>query len=479
MTRREKGTGVAGAPIDTLTLQKKSPSEADVAAHDDSDGSASLSRRLSAASSLAVTVPDGGARAWLTVAGSTAAVTATFGIINSVGTFQRYLATHQLRSFSDRDVGWIAGVNLFLCLFLGVQCGPLFDRYGPRWLLAGASVVFVAGMTGMSFLGCSPLSRGNLCAPGLQTHRAYALLMLTWGVLCGAAAAVITTTALAVTAHWFDKRRGLAAGIVYAGSSVGGVAFPLLMRATLATLGWDWTVRIVMLIALALLLVANAFITGRTKELNAGRLGGKTKVIDLSCFRDMRFVWATLGIAMFEFVVSSAVGELPSWAAARGFDESTAFAFLAVYNAGSLVGRIVAGAVSDLYGSLNTVIAVLVCSIAVIYGLWIPVSTDRLVLFYVFAALFGMSTGSIMSMAPVCISQLCKPYNFGRYLGTSYSLVSFFCFFSIPVSAEILDSLGPRVFTILFGAFLSIALAAFCTSRWACLGYRWKWKAII
>jgi MFS family permease len=50
----------------------------------------------------------------------------------------------------------------------------------------------------------------------------HALLMVSWGVLCGGAAAAITTTALAVVAYWFDRRRGLAAGIVYAGSSVAG-----------------------------------------------------------------------------------------------------------------------------------------------------------------------------------------------------------------------------------------------------------------
>ncbi|KAK3944426.1 hypothetical protein QBC46DRAFT_374282 [Diplogelasinospora grovesii] len=67
-----------------------------------------------------------------------------------------------------------------------------------------------------------------------------------------------------------------------------------------------------MLIALTLLLVANALITGRTKELNAGRSRENAMVIDLSCFRDMRFVWATLGIAMFEFVVAAASSASPS-----------------------------------------------------------------------------------------------------------------------------------------------------------------------
>lgn len=44
-------------------------------------------------------------------------------------------------------------------------------------------------------------------------------------------------------------------------------------------------------------------------------------------------------------------------------------------------------------------------SMTVIYGLWLPVTTHRLPLFYIFAVMFGMSTGSIMSMAPVCIGR--------------------------------------------------------------------------
>jgi len=53
------------------------------------------------------------------------------------------------------------------------------------------------------------------------------------------------------------------------------------------------------------------------------------------------------------------------------------------------------------------------------------------------------------------------------------------CFVSIPVSAEILDKLGPRVFSIMFGAFLAIALVAFSMARWACTEYRWKWRVVI
>lgn len=253
-----------------------------------------LERPLSTTATPLV-IPDGGLRAWLTVAGSTAGVTATFGVINSVGTFQSYLASHQLHHFSARDVGWIPAVNIFLCLFLGMQFGQLFDRFGPRGIMLVSSVVFVGGMLGMSFLTCGA---DDMCSPGTASTRAYALLVLTWGVLCGAAAAATTTTCLAVTAHWFDRRRGVAAGIVYAGSSVGGVTFPLLMRQTLPSLGWGWSVRIVALVVLCLLLVANLCIRGRHAELRRhAHTLKRVQIVDLSSFRDMRFLWASVGIA--------------------------------------------------------------------------------------------------------------------------------------------------------------------------------------
>lgn len=72
---------------------------------------------------------------------------------------------------------------------------------------------------------------------------------------------------------------------------------------------------------------------------------------------------------------------------------------------GSCAGRVIAGAVSDRFGRFNTVILVLILAIAIVYGLWLPVTEQRPGLFYAFGAMLGFTTGSIMSMAPVCIGQ--------------------------------------------------------------------------
>ena len=66
----------------------------------------------------------------------------------------------------------------------------------------------------------------------------------------------------------------------------------------------------------------------------------------------------------------------------------------------------------------------LIWTLVVTLGLWLPIG-DNLVVFYVFAPLFGFGSGSIISMAPVCLVQLCRADEYGQYYGTSYSVVAF------------------------------------------------------
>ena len=94
--------------------------------------------------------PEGGLKAWSVVFGSFSGMTASFGILNSAGTFQAYLSTHQLAQESPSSVGWIFSLLAFLTFFCGVQIGPVFDAKGPRWLVAAGSVLLFVGMLGVA-----------------------------------------------------------------------------------------------------------------------------------------------------------------------------------------------------------------------------------------------------------------------------------------------------------------------------------------
>ena len=94
--------------------------------------------------------PEGGLRAWLVVLGAFSGMTASFGNLNSTGTFQAYVSTHQLAHESPGAIGWIFSLYAFLTFFCGVQIGPVFDAYGPRWLVFAGTVCLFGGMMGVA-----------------------------------------------------------------------------------------------------------------------------------------------------------------------------------------------------------------------------------------------------------------------------------------------------------------------------------------
>lgn len=55
--------------------------------------------------------PDGGAEAWLTVAGGSACLFVSFGWVNYIGVFQDYYQQNQLRDYSTSDVSWIPSLQ--------------------------------------------------------------------------------------------------------------------------------------------------------------------------------------------------------------------------------------------------------------------------------------------------------------------------------------------------------------------------------
>jgi hypothetical protein len=61
--------------------------------------------------------PDGGAKAWFTVAGASACLFVSFGWINCVGIFQDYYQTHQLKQYSPSNIAWIPSLQSRLSLF--------------------------------------------------------------------------------------------------------------------------------------------------------------------------------------------------------------------------------------------------------------------------------------------------------------------------------------------------------------------------
>lgn len=90
--------------------------------------------------------PEGGLQAWLVVFGSFCAMLSVFGLINTAAVFESYLSTNQLSEYSSDEIGWIFSLYLFVVFFVGIQVGPIFDKYGPRIVVAVGGVLIASSL---------------------------------------------------------------------------------------------------------------------------------------------------------------------------------------------------------------------------------------------------------------------------------------------------------------------------------------------
>lgn len=115
-------------------------------AHRDLEGGGDDSGESSDEDKEPVEYPEGGKEAWTVVFGSFVSMVASFGIMNTLGTLHAHLSADQLRNNTESEIGWIFGVYSFLSFFGGIQIGPIFDAFGPRWLLVAGTFCIVVGL---------------------------------------------------------------------------------------------------------------------------------------------------------------------------------------------------------------------------------------------------------------------------------------------------------------------------------------------
>lgn len=370
-----------------------------------------------------------------------------------VGSVQDYISTHQLSTYSVRDVGWITALLVFLTLFLGVQVGPLFDRYGPRMLLISGSLASVT-----SYLLLAQCTK-------------YWHFMLSLSILGGISSAVITTVGIAVLSHWFYRRRALASGICMAGSSAGGAIIPLLLRTLFREYGWTWSIRIIAFMALACYTAGILLIKGR---LPAGDFSRAS--VDLGAFKAPRLFFLAVAVFAFEFIIFGCAALLPSYVRYAGLDLDVQFYSLTVLNSMSLLGRILPGFAADKIGRFNILLSLAVVTLLVMASVWIPIGSHNEATLYAVVAVFGFGSGGWISLAPVCAGQLCRTEEYGRFYGTVYSVAAFGVLLTVPVGGELLQSTTPQALVGFYAAVLLTGLVSVALSRWALLDWRWRWK---
>ncbi|KAI1820070.1 major facilitator superfamily domain-containing protein [Xylaria intraflava] len=395
------------------------------------------------------TYPEGGLEAWLVVFGSWCGLVAALGLLNTIGTLQTFVSMNQLSRYDEGTVGWIFSLYASLCFFCGIYIGPLFDKYGPRWLIGPGSVIIVVG-----------IMLTSICTE-------YWHFLLAFGFLNGIGSSLLFTPCIAAVGHFFRARRGLASGIASTGGGVGGVVFPLMLQILFRKLGWGWSIRILGFISFGLLIVSNILLKKRLpppKNISSHP--------DFRILKEKSFLLLTCGVFLLEFGLFIPVSYISSYAIASGFDETFAFQLLPILNGASVIGRALPGWWADIIGPFNSNMISIMISIFACFAVWLPFGTTTPGV-VIFAVLFGFSTGNNISITPVCVGKLCHTHHYGRYYATCYTIVSVACLIGIPIAGNVVTATNGEYWSliILTGATQVLAFVAIYAAKVVRVGW--------
>ncbi|CAD6454327.1 5265c8df-1c99-438b-a585-f04aab271371 [Sclerotinia trifoliorum] len=362
---------------------------------------------------FALDFPDGGARAWSVALGAAGVLFCTFGYINAFGVYQEYYQTHQLSHRTPSDISWIGSLQVFFLFSGSAVGGPLFDRYGGKTIWPAALLyVFSVMMT-------------SLC-------KEYYQFMLAQGVLGGIATGMTMSPGMTAVGQYFDKQRGAAMGITVAGSSIGGVVFPIALAKMFANpkLGFGWTVRILGFIMLAVLGISCTAIRSR--------LPPRKKSFFLpSAFKELPYITLLISAFLMILGVFIPIFYLPTYAVEYGMSTELASYLVAILNGASFFGRVIPGVLADKVGRLNMFCAVGI-STGILVFCWQSITSNAGII--VFAAIYGFCSGAIVSLVTVCFTTIPKnPQNIGTYMGMGMAVIGFAALIGPPINGALVD----------------------------------------
>ncbi|QRV97282.1 major facilitator superfamily transporter [Ceratobasidium sp. AG-Ba] len=363
-------------------------------------------------------IPDGGAKAWATVAGAWLVLFCTFGYANAFGAYEDYYTRVYMTNKSSSDIAWIGSTQLCLQFLMGMVSGKLFDE-GHFHATVGAGSILCAF---------------SLFMLSLAKENKFYQVFLPQAVGLGISLGLLFLPSIGVISHHFARRRSLAMGIVTTGSSCGGIIFPIMLNKIFQRNGFAWGVRATAFVVLGCLIVANLLM--RTRLPPKSKRPPAPPPDFKAIMTDSAYLLSILGAFLVLLGLFTPIFYIQLFAVVHGLDSTLAFYSLAILNAASVFGRTIPNFLSDKSGPFNLLIPCSAISGALIFAMLGVKSSGALI---VFAILYGFFSGAYVSLlSPMIISLSSNISEIGIRLGITFGIIAFAALTGTPIAGALL-----------------------------------------
>jgi MFS transporter, OFA family, oxalate/formate antiporter len=280
----------------------------------------------------------------------------TFGVANPFAAFGVFLPVLvEAFGWSRGAISVALSINLLLGGVAGFAVGAIADRHGPR----------------------APLTVMALCAGAgfglVSTVRALWQLYLFVGIMGGIGLSGFYVLSTATVARWFERRRGLALGVVLTGFNLGYMTGGPAAAWLIERFGWREAYALLgggvaVVGSLASLAIRYPSRGGAAKVIQGGQTGEPTPRLLASpasasdrslpggvglgpALGDSRLWSLSLAWFVTGFVMMMTSVHIVPYATDRGVRLEAAALALTAYGVGSIIGRLAFGPAADRFGS--------------------------------------------------------------------------------------------------------------------------------
>src|SRR5947209_1039036 len=184
---------------------------------------------------------------WNVVAATFVMALFTFGL-GFYGLTVYVAALQRLHGWSAAAVSAPVTVYYVAGALLTTAIGSVYERFGPRLVVVGASVVMAGGIMAL-----------GLVTQPWQLYPVFLVMAVGWGSMSGAAINIIL-------APWFERRRGLAVSVAFNGATLGGVTVAPMLIPLIAVLGFTRALVIAGLVSFGAVIAVAAAVMRRGPE---------------------------------------------------------------------------------------------------------------------------------------------------------------------------------------------------------------------
>lgn len=230
-------------------------------------------------------------------------------------------------------------------------------------------------------------------------------LLATQGVLYAVGGSIHYFPAFLYLDEWFVQRRGLAYGIVWAGTGTSGIAIPLTMEWIMANWGFRTALRAWAVITVVLTTPALVFMKGRLADRHAST-GPQRLEVGFLASPAFWVLQAGNIIQCLGYFMPSLY--MPSYAMAQGWSSLTGTIAVSLCNGANVIGATFVGWLVDRYHVTTAINFCAVGTVMSVFLFW-SFAVYKPVL-YIFAILYGLFAGGFSATWSGCAIPLRRQY---------------------------------------------------------------------